>query len=179
MEAMRRWIEMPQSELETLLASTVFADNERVPLSSLPTVPPESIATPHSRCEAVVQRLEQEGLRTLQLDFSPPEQDEIAVVRAIVPGLEGETMSYGRLGERGARRLLERGERFVGRGQPSGSQLRVPLTAAAEERLGGPIWLDPELARERVGELYALYREPTSHAVQMGLERGFFDNAAT
>ena len=39
----------------------------------------------------------------------------------------------------------------------------MQLTAAAEERLGGPAWFDRAGADRRVGELYALYREPGRH----------------
>ena len=169
LQAMKNWAEMSQGELEALLAKQVFAQNETVPLSTLPTVEPTSIADPAARCDAVVQRLAAEDLDVLVLDYSPPGQDEIAVVKTIVPGLEGETMSYGRIGERGVRRLLDRKEPIVGLGLPTQGCLRARLTPEAERRLGGPIWFDPNAAAARVGKLYALYREPASHAVPLAL----------
>ena len=169
LDAMVAWRKLSQRELEALLEPTVFSERERVPLSSLPTVPAESISDPADRMEEVAGRLEAAGLEVLLLDYTPPGQDEIAVVRAVVPGLEGETMSYGRVGERGVRRLLDRGEDFVGIGPAGGSRQRVPLTAAAEERLGGPAWLDFDAVDRRVGQLYALYREPSSHAVPVAM----------
>ena len=174
LRAMVDWSQRTQADLESLLAGTVFSHRSTVKLSDLPTVAPESIVDPRDRCEAVAARLAAEGLPTLVMDYTPPGQDEIAVVKAIVPGLEGETMSYGRLGERGCRRLLDRGVDFVGHGKPTGSRLRVLLTEAAEERLGGPVWFDPEAAACAVGDHYALYREPASHAVPLAIERGLF-----
>ena len=177
-EAMMEWVQMTQPELETLLTDSVFRVDRTVKLSELPTVEPASIADPAARMNAVAQRLHAAGLEVLYLDHTPRESDspsdeaaEFAVVKAIVPGLEGETMSYGRLGERGAKRLLDRGESFVGLGKPSGTQLRVPLTAEAEERLGGPVWFDPASAAARVGRHYALYREPTAHTVPVMMDR--------
>ena len=37
------------------------------------------------------------------------------------------------------------------------------------ERLGGPAWLDTGAIDRIVGPLYALYREPESHAVRFAL----------
>ena len=39
------------------------------------------------------------------------------------------------------------------------------LTAAAEERLGGPAWYSYDVAARLVGPLYPLYREPPRHSV--------------
>ena len=83
--------------------------------------------------------------------------------KVLVPGCEVETMSYGRIGERGVRRLLDRGDDLVAVGADPGGWGRVHLTAEAEERLGGPAWFDREGARRRVGPLYPLYREPGRH----------------
>jgi hypothetical protein len=80
-------------------------------------------------------------------------------------GLEVETMSYGRIGERGVRRLVEHDEGLAVVGADPGGWARVHLTAAAEERLGGPAWFDRAGADRRVGALYALYREPGRHVV--------------
>ncbi|TXR52686.1 YcaO-like family protein [Quadrisphaera setariae] len=93
--------------------------------------------------------------------------------KVVVPGLEVETLSYGRIGERVARRLLDRGAR--GSAAPGGDlvtrsggpgRLPVRLTADAVERLGGPLWWDAARAAEVLGPLYPLYREPRRHAPQ-------------
>jgi ribosomal protein S12 methylthiotransferase accessory factor len=91
--------------------------------------------------------------------------------KVLVPGCEVETMSYGRIGERGVRRLLERDDALVAVGADPGGWGRVHLTAAAEERLGGPAWFDLDGARRRVGALYPLYREPGRHVVAQVLEK--------
>jgi hypothetical protein len=86
--------------------------------------------------------------------------------KVIVPGLEVETMSYGRIGARGVERLLERGSDLVGLGAPPHpGAAPVLLTAEGRERLGGDAWLDRAAVDRTVGELYPLYREPTRHAV--------------
>ncbi len=120
-------------------------------------------------CDELVGRLTAAGLDVLYLDAAPPNAAEAGVyaVKAIVPGLEVETMSYLRIGERNARKLLADGSEMVGRGAPPPGCLPVRLTGAATERLGGPVWLDPAAVEQRLGKLYPLYREPEFHAAQM------------
>ena len=81
-------------------------------------------------------------------------------------------MSYRRLGERGVRDLMSRGVDWTGVGDAPAGSLRLPLTPAAEDRLGGPAWLDPAGQDRAVGPFYALYREPNTHAVQLALRSG-------
>jgi hypothetical protein len=105
-----------------------------------------------------------------------PSVGQAVAAKVLVPGLEVETMSYRRIGERGVRRLLDRGEPLVAVGRRPGGDdaagwARVHLTADAEERLGGPAWFDRAGADARVGALYALYREPGRHAVAEVLAR--------
>ncbi len=123
-------------------------------------------------CDELAGRLSAAGLDVLYVDHSPEDAAErgVHVVKAIVPGLEVETMSYHRIGERNARRLLERGSDMVGLGEPHAGALPVRLTAEAEARLGGPVWLDPAAVDRAVGELYPLYREPEYHSTQVALE---------
>ena len=88
----------------------------------------------------------------------------------MVTGLEVETLSYGRIGELGVRDALA-GDLDLVRVQPdpTGSHTaRVVLTAAAEERLGGPAWYSYDVAAQLVGPLYPLYREPPRHSVEVG-----------
>ena len=78
-------------------------------------------------------------------------------------------MSYGRIGERGVRRALELDLPFVAVGADPGGWARVHLQPAAEERLGGPAWLDQQGRSRAVGALYPLYREPGRHLAQLAL----------
>ena len=80
-------------------------------------------------------------------------------------------MSYGRIGERGVQRLLARDDDRAGLvavgAAPGPDWARVHLTDAAEQRLGGPAWLDRPRVDAIVGELYPLYREPGRHAAPL------------
>ena len=160
---MRRWEAMDGAALVAALRDTVYAERERVALSSLPAAP--GLADPEARLADLTRRLAGEGMEVWWFDASPG-RDGPRIVKAVVPGLEGETMSYHRIGERGAARLLARGSDLVAR-EPGPDRRRIRLTAAAEERLGGPAWLDAARVDEIVGGAYPLYREPSSHAVQM------------
>ena len=93
----------------------------------------------------------------------------VSVAKVVVPGLEVETLSYGRLGEAGARELLATDLGLVRQGpHPQGEHTaRVLLTEAAEERLGGPVWYSYAAADRVVGLRYPLYREPARHSVTL------------
>ena len=170
LNAMAGWLTKSAGELRGLLAGSVFSERRRVPLSDLPTADPASVADPRDRCRVVADALIAGGGDILVLDFSPP-GGRVFATKVVVAGLECETMSYYRIGERGVRRLLERGDEFVGQGEgPTGSR-PVRLTMGAEARLGGPAWLDPAAVDAIVGPLYPLYREPNSHAAQLVLAR--------
>jgi ribosomal protein S12 methylthiotransferase accessory factor len=110
-------------------------------------------------------------MQILFVDFSPQSACNVHVVKAIVPGLEVETMSYHRIGERGVRKLLERGSKLAGLGAPPPGAAPVRLPAGAAERLGGPAWLDIAAIDRIVGRLYPLYREPEVHSAPIALER--------
>lgn len=93
----------------------------------------------------------------------------VHVAKVLVPGLEVETLSYGRVGEANARELLSSDLDLV-RVQDRPSEThpdRVRLTPAAEERLGGPVWYSYDAAARVVGPLYPLYREPLRHSVTL------------
>jgi ribosomal protein S12 methylthiotransferase accessory factor len=155
------------TEMRELLANTVFATRTTVPFSSLPTVSdPIALADRSTLLNVVAQRLIDAGFDILVADYSAPGSDVFAV-KVIVPGLEVETMSYHRIGERNVRRLLEQGSQLVGVGSPPPGALSVPLTEAAQQRLGGPVWFDVTTAEQLVGDQYALYREPGRHAAAL------------
>ena len=98
------------------------------------------------------------------VDLSPPGAG-VKVGKTIVPGLEVETMSYGRIGARNTRRLIERGDPLVKFGTPSDTLKPVRLTPEALDRFGGQPLLDTALLARIVGPLYPLYREPEAHHV--------------
>ena len=162
------WIGRTGEQLRAILGETVLSRRSKIPFSTLPTVAPGALDHPSDRLRWVVDRLAAQKLDVLYVDASPP-GGEVFARKAIVPGLEVETMSYYRIGERGVRKLLDRESRLVGLGKPPAGCLPVRLTTEAEERLGGPAWLDPAAIDATVGELYPLYREPSAHAAQAAM----------
>ena len=88
------------------------------------------------------------------------------MIKALAPGLEGETLSYWRIGARGAKRLLERDSPLVSRAEPSTQSLPIHMTEEQTDALGGPVYFQiPEWEKILYGH-YPLYREPSSHTVQ-------------
>jgi ribosomal protein S12 methylthiotransferase accessory factor len=178
MRAMLAWLELDEAALRGLLAGTVLSRRGRKAFSELPAWGAPAGAAESRPGELVwaetARRLQAAGFDILYLDLGTDWAREagVAVVKAIVPGLEVETMTYHRIGERNARKLLERGSPLVGRGAPPRPGCRpVRLTEAVTGRLGGPVWLDVEAVDRKVGELYPLYREPEIHSAQLALER--------
>ncbi|SNS51661.1 ribosomal protein S12 methylthiotransferase accessory factor [Geodermatophilus saharensis] len=162
LQAMLAWTRMGTGALVDLLQDTVLARRSTVALADLPTWRPG--AGPGDDLHAHVTGAVQAAGHDVLVELQPSEGDAVAA-KVLVTGLEVETMSYGRIGERGVRRLLEQGDPLVAVGADPGGWARVHLTADAEERLGGPAWFDRAGADRRVGALYALYREPGRHVV--------------
>lgn len=162
LQGMVEWASMPVGALRALTARTVQR-RHTVPFTDLPEV--AAAEAPPKRCAQVVEGLYQSGFDVLVIDLSPADHS-IHVVKALVPGLEVETMTYSRIGERNVARLLARQDPLVGLGTPPEGAQRVRLTAEAEARLGGPAWFNVRLAEQRLGSLYSLYREPGRHSVQ-------------
>jgi thiazole/oxazole-forming peptide maturase SagD family component len=161
-EAMRQWLELSPKELFGRLQNSVFSVQRTVKFSELPTVPFNSIATPADLLRVVHERLAAAGLSIYYVEFTNP-ASPVRTLKAIVPELEVETMTYDRIGRRNLTKLLARQSPLVGLGTPPPGAQRVPLPTADEVTLGGPAWFNTQLAREQVGELYALYREPERH----------------
>ncbi|MGF1528392.1 MAG: YcaO-like family protein, partial [Candidatus Competibacterales bacterium] len=147
LEAMAHWLTLSASQLQDLLAPTVFSHSRTIPFSTLPTLADDAVRHPADRLADLVNRLEAAGLAVYYFDASITGGPR--VVKAIVPGLEGETLSYYRMGERGVRRLVERAVDFVGLGDPPAGALPVRLTPQAEGRFGGPAWGHPQPAPPR------------------------------
>ena len=162
--AMLGWARSDTPTLMELLSERVLSRRTSVRLDELPTWHGQDL---HSH---VVGGLHGRGLDVL-VDVQPSQGDAVAV-KVLVPGLEVETMSYGRIGERGVRHLLDHDEGLAVVGRDPGGWAQVHLSPDARERLGGPAWFDREGARRRVGELYPLYREPGRHVTAAALAGG-------
>lgn len=166
LRAMGDWLALSAPELTAALQDSVLSRRSTVALADLPTTP--GLGTTAALAADVVARLRTEGLEPLVLDLSG---NGVHAVKAVVPGLEVETMSYGRIGERGVRRALELGLPFVAVGADPGGWAAVHLSDDARDRLGGPAWFDRTGADTAIGPLYPLYREPARHLAQLALAR--------
>ncbi|SBT65824.1 ribosomal protein S12 methylthiotransferase accessory factor [Micromonospora sediminicola] len=161
--AMRGWTHLDGAQLLALLEPVVLARRDSVPLSALPTVAPGSLDDQGALLAELLRRLADFDVLVV---VAPGEGATVAKV--IVPGLEAETMSYGRIAARGIERLRERDSPLVGLGTPPhAGAAPVVLDQAGRERLGAAdAWLDLAAVARTIGPLYPLYREPTRHAVQ-------------
>ncbi len=165
---MQRWVTCGWPEMRQVLAP-VFAVDARTSFADLPAASDPALASDkNALLHHTVARLTQEGFDVLWADLSPPGPG-IYAVKMIVPGLEVETMSYQRIGERNVRRLLARQTAdvsfptLVGIGAAPAETFPIPLTTAARQRLGGAAWLDHVKLAAIMENLYVLYREPSRH----------------
>ena len=168
LRAMTEWLRLDQAALKELLADTVLSRRSVQPFDALPTW--DGPLSGAGLVEELARRFAANGMEILYLDYSPPGATGVHVVKAVVPGLEVETMSYHRIGERGVRKLMERGSPLVGFGPPPPGAAPVRLPAGAAERLGGDPWLDVAAVDRIVGRLYPLYREPEVHSAPIAAE---------
>ncbi len=159
--AMRDWSTRRPSELRAWLAESVHAIRGRHAFADLPTMP---AADSRAAGRIARERLEAAGIDVLAVDVTPPGAP-VSVVKVIAPGLEVETMSYGRIGARNTRKLIERGDPLIRFGTPSATLKPVRLTPEAVDRSGDQPLFDTALAERIVGPLYPLYREPEAHHV--------------
>ncbi len=167
LQAMLEWIEMPNAGLRAVLADTVYSERSKKAFTELPTTKAED---GHARGKIACDRLQEAGFDVLYVDCSPP-GGGVGVVKAIVPGLEVETMSYYRIGERNTRKLIERDHPLIKFGAESEMLRPVRLTPEAIERFGGQPLFDVALAERIVGRHYPLYREPESHHAPFRLQQ--------
>ena len=174
LDAMTAWVTADAVELRALFETHIFPVEKAVPLHELPGAGGEFPTDPLGRLSLLLDRLSG-GAAPGGGDFdvlvhdASPEGDDVFAVKVLAPGLEVEQMSYRRVGERGVRDLTDRGVSWAGVGEVPAGAWRLPLTPGAEDRLGGPAWLDPAGQDAAVGPFYALYREPNTHAVQLAL----------
>ena len=166
LDAMLGWLGHDQAQLRSLIEDSVLSRQETRRFDTLP-----QWDGPLSGTKLVAElhrRLAAHGLAILVLDLSPP-QGGVHVAKVVVPGLEVETMSYHRIGERGVRKLLDRGSKLVGLGEPPAGAASVRLTAEAAARIGGPAWLDVAAVDRIADPLFPLYREPKVHAAPIAM----------
>ena len=164
LDAMVAWTALDAPALHDLLRTTVLSARRHVSLAELPTT---AVTSSRELLDLLLERLDSD---VLVVDLPSPD-GSVHAVKAVVPGLEVETMSYGRIGERGVQRLLARDDDRAGLAavgsSPGPGWARVHLTDEAEQRLGGPAWLDRPRVDAVVGQLYPLYREPGRHAAPL------------
>ena len=146
-----------------------------IDFADVPTQPESLNDDKSALLNFIVEKLRADALEVLVADFSPPNSDVFSV-KVIVPGLEVETLSYGRIGARNVERLIEiaraGGPILAGIGALMPGALPVKLSVEAEAKLGGAAWFDADEAAKVVGPLYSIYREPGRHAVALLAEIG-------
>ena len=158
------WLGLGAREMRDLLEDPVFSVRSSVDFSFLPEL--QAGADKGSAADRVAGRLREGGLDPLYVDLSPP-GEEVRVVRAVVPGLEVETVSYGRIGARNLRRMLRRDDGLVGTDAPPPGAERILLPEKHREEFGPAPWLDVGALNKQVGRLYPLYREPSRHVAAL------------
>ncbi len=140
--AMLEWAQTGQRDLRGLLADTVLSRRSTKRFDELPVW--DGALSGTGLVRELARRFAECGMEILYFDFSPPDAERLGVhvVKAFVPGLEVETMSYHRIGARGVRKLLDRDSPLVGIGPPPEGALPVRLPDAARDAFGGAPWLD-------------------------------------
>lgn len=174
LESMSAWSKRTLDEVRELMAP-VHRVEDWVDFAQVPTQAEALGDDPARLLDWVASGLHQDGLEILVADFSPP-GGEVFAVKVIVPELEVETLSYGRIGARNVERLIEiacvGGPVLAGVGAAPRAAMPVLLSARAREELGGAAWFDARAAADVVGPLYPIYREPGRHAVELLRELG-------
>jgi ribosomal protein S12 methylthiotransferase accessory factor len=162
LRAMLDWAGLDAATLKAHLSGSVFSAQGSKRFAELPSGPSGDT---RARGRLARETLEAAGFDVLYVDCSPA-GGAIGVAKVIVPGLEVETMSYHRVGERNARKLMERDSPLIRFDGPSDTLRPVRLTEEALDRLGGrQPYLDIAAVDRAVGALYPLYREPEAHLV--------------
>ena len=158
LDAMIDWQSRSADEIRGWLADNMLSEKTRKSFDELPhTLCPG----PRDRGRIALEKVSAAGFEPLYVDMTPP-GCPVATVKLIVPGMEVETMSYARIGERGVAKLLDLDSPLIGFADKPGAE-PVRLTPEALDRFGGQPYFDVALAREIVGPLYTLYREPEAH----------------
>ena len=157
---MRNWMNLTHGQFFEMLRDPIFSVKETTKFSELPTT---EIRDDAHLLQTLTQRLNAENLEIYTAQFTSPASD-VCVLKAIVPGLEVETMTYGRIGARNLARLLERDSPLVGLGEAPATARPIALTQEAQTRFPGA-WFDGAQLDAIIGDLYPLYREPGRHVL--------------
>ncbi len=163
---MQAWTALSSRAFYEMLEHPIYDIKRRVPFSDLPTTP---TADADALLPLLTERLSAGGLDILYVDFTPP-GSPATVLKAIVPGLEVETMTYNRIGGRNLRRLLAQDSPIAGASDKPAGALPIRLTEKDANLAGA--WLDPAAIDRVMGPLYALYREPGRHVLGLLKEAG-------
>ncbi|MGB7407382.1 MAG: YcaO-like family protein [Pontixanthobacter sp.] len=159
LDAMIDWQARPARQIREWLSSSMLAETHRKPFAELPHTP---CPGPRDRGRVALERVHAAGFDVLYVDMTPA-GCPVSTVKLIVPGMEVETMSYYRIGERGVRKLMEQDSPLIRFGEPRGELQPVRMTPEALSGFGGQPLFDTQLADAIVGPLYPLYREPEAH----------------
>lgn len=169
LEAMCEWVGSDADTLKSRLSDTVFSQNDTVPLSTLPTTGDGmDVAAADRRLDYLIKQLADEMIEVYYVDLGDEHSRDHGVhaARVIAPGLECETMSYGRIGVRGVRRAIDEDLSIVTRDRRDEQTRPVVLSPSDAASFDFTPHLDFAAIDAIVGPLYPLYREPRSHAVQ-------------
>ena len=156
---MQAWTALSSHAFYEMLEHPIYDIKRRVKFSELPTT---KTADADALLSLLTDRLSAGGLDLLYVDFTPP-GCPATILKAIVPGLEVETMTYNRVGGRNLRRLLAQSSPIAGVGDKPAGTLDIRLTEKDADLAGA--WLDPAAIDHALGPLYALYREPGRHVI--------------
>ncbi|MDZ7704141.1 MAG: YcaO-like family protein [Trueperaceae bacterium] len=160
LRAMLGWGACSTAELRDTLAP-VFCQESSVAWHDLPNPPVSS-----DPLADLNDRLGDLGIFYRDVTTDRARDHGVVVCKVVVPTLEVETASYGRIGMRNLTRLLDRNSPLVGLGAAPPGAEPIVLRGNDEAALGQPAWFDPAELRRTVGPLYTLYREPSRHAAQ-------------
>ena len=172
--AMQAWLRMDRAQYLSMLRERVLHVASSIRFSELPTVAPEQVTDSDALLDMLTERFAAEGFEILYVDLTPAglvDGGGARIVRALVPGLEVETMTYNRIGKRNLRRLLECGSPLVGIGDAPANAKLIALTPEHAREFDGAPWFDPSAREQAIGNLYALYREPRRHVIGFAEER--------
>ena len=172
LEGLSAWSKLSLEAVRATMAPVHRVENW-IDFGEVPTQPETLNDDKTALLNWLVERLRADDLEVIVADFSPSDSG-VYSVKVIVPGLEVETLSYGRIGARNVKRLIEiaraGGPILAGLGAPTPGASPVLLSVEAEAKLGGAAWFDARAASGVVGPLYPIYREPGRHAVALAAE---------
>jgi ribosomal protein S12 methylthiotransferase accessory factor len=171
LKAVFEWATSTHDEIYRRIEKPILETRTTIKFSDIPTTDfaPNDWDAVLAHLQKKFRQLETEILyANLSVDSVPG----VHVVHTIVPGMEGETMSYGRIGRRNFEKLLERQKtderigKLVGYGDDSPPETAQLIHLTKADKLKFPkAWLDLAAVARQVGDFYALYREPESFAV--------------